>query len=171
VQRTGDGQSQVGYSVTGRSGGLMMPCARPVSKHGQHGRPNKAPNLQYNPCQEKAQHRAGYSMCLLPSIRSHAAVDNSSSLKVEAPQIGNRIVRLLFIIKKGALFCILHMGPQIIGTALPCAVFIVHKEMRSTSFWLSLKTKVDGLSVVCLQNHGDDFSRFGLKTGGLCFLI
>jgi hypothetical protein len=30
---------------------------------------------------------------------------------------------------------------------------------------LSLKTKVDVLSVVWPQNHWDDFSRFGLKTG------
>jgi hypothetical protein len=27
VQRTGDGQAQVGYSVAGRSGGQVMPCA------------------------------------------------------------------------------------------------------------------------------------------------
>jgi hypothetical protein len=32
--------------------------------------------------------------------------------------------------------------------------------------WLSLKTKVDGLSVVWPQNHWDGFSHFGLKTGG-----
>jgi hypothetical protein len=32
--------------------------------------------------------------------------------------------------------------------------------------WLSLKTKVDGLSVVCPQNHLDGFLQFGLKTGG-----
>jgi hypothetical protein len=31
---------------------------------------------------------------------------------------------------------------------------------------LSLKTKVDGLSVVWPQNHWDSFLRFGLKTGG-----
>jgi hypothetical protein len=31
---------------------------------------------------------------------------------------------------------------------------------------LSLKTKVDGLSVVWPQNHWDGFFRFGLKTGG-----
>jgi hypothetical protein len=36
--------------------------------------------------------------------------------------------------------------------------------------WLSLKTKVDGLSVVWPQNHWDDFLRFGLKTGGGSFL-
>jgi hypothetical protein len=36
--------------------------------------------------------------------------------------------------------------------------------------WLSLKTKVDGLSVVWPQNHWDDFLRFGLKTGGGGFL-
>jgi hypothetical protein len=27
VQRTGDGQAQVGYSVAGRSGGRVTPCA------------------------------------------------------------------------------------------------------------------------------------------------
>jgi hypothetical protein len=32
--------------------------------------------------------------------------------------------------------------------------------------WLSLKTKVDGLSVIWPQNHWDGFLRFGLKTGG-----
>jgi hypothetical protein len=32
--------------------------------------------------------------------------------------------------------------------------------------WLSLKTKVDGLSVVWPQNHWDGFLRIGLKTGG-----
>jgi hypothetical protein len=31
---------------------------------------------------------------------------------------------------------------------------------------LSLKTKVDGLSIVWPQNHCDGFIRFGLKTGG-----
>jgi hypothetical protein len=31
---------------------------------------------------------------------------------------------------------------------------------------LSLKTKVDGLSVVWPRNHWDDFLRFGLKTDG-----
>jgi hypothetical protein len=32
--------------------------------------------------------------------------------------------------------------------------------------WLSLKTKVYGLSVVCPQNHCDDFLQFRLKTSG-----
>jgi hypothetical protein len=36
---------------------------------------------------------------------------------------------------------------------------------------LSLKTKVDGLSVVWPQNHWDDFLRFGLKTSGDDFLV
>jgi hypothetical protein len=35
---------------------------------------------------------------------------------------------------------------------------------------LSLKTKVDGLSVVWPQNHWDGFLRFGLKTSGDGFL-
>jgi hypothetical protein len=35
---------------------------------------------------------------------------------------------------------------------------------------LSLKTKVNGLSVVWPQNHWDGFLRFGLKTGGDSFL-
>jgi hypothetical protein len=34
---------------------------------------------------------------------------------------------------------------------------------------LSLKTKVNGLSVGWPQNHWDDFSWFGLKTGGDSF--
>jgi hypothetical protein len=33
---------------------------------------------------------------------------------------------------------------------------------------LSLKTKVDGLSVIWLQNHLDGFLQFVLKTGGDC---
>jgi hypothetical protein len=36
--------------------------------------------------------------------------------------------------------------------------------------WLSLKTEVDGLSVVWPQNHCDGFLWFGLKTGGNGFL-
>jgi hypothetical protein len=36
--------------------------------------------------------------------------------------------------------------------------------------WLRLKTKVDGLSVVCPQNHWDGFLQSGLKTGGNSFL-
>jgi hypothetical protein len=35
---------------------------------------------------------------------------------------------------------------------------------------LSLKTKVDGLSVVWPQNHCGDFLWFGLKTGGDGFI-
>jgi hypothetical protein len=35
---------------------------------------------------------------------------------------------------------------------------------------LSLKTKVDGLSVVWAQNHWDGFLWFGQKTGGDGFL-
>jgi hypothetical protein len=35
---------------------------------------------------------------------------------------------------------------------------------------LSLKTKVDGLSVVLPQKHWDGFSYFDLKTGGYGFL-
>jgi hypothetical protein len=37
--------------------------------------------------------------------------------------------------------------------------------------WLSLKTKVDGLSVVLTQNHWNGFLRFCLKTGGEGFLV
>jgi hypothetical protein len=37
--------------------------------------------------------------------------------------------------------------------------------------WLSLKTKVDGLSVVWPQNHWDSFLWFGLKTSGNGFLV
>jgi hypothetical protein len=32
--------------------------------------------------------------------------------------------------------------------------------------WLSIKTKIYGLSVVWPQNYWDSFLRFGLKTGG-----
>jgi hypothetical protein len=32
--------------------------------------------------------------------------------------------------------------------------------------WLSLKTKVNGLSVIWSQNHWDGFLWFGFKTGG-----
>jgi hypothetical protein len=44
-------------------------------------------------------------------------------------------------------------------------VWTVHVKGAWVS-WLSLKTKVDGLSVVWPQNHWDDFLRFGLKTDG-----
>jgi hypothetical protein len=37
--------------------------------------------------------------------------------------------------------------------------------------WLSLKTKVDSLSVVCPQNHCDRLLWFDLKTGGDGFLV
>jgi hypothetical protein len=36
--------------------------------------------------------------------------------------------------------------------------------------WFSLKSKVDGLSVVWPQNHCDGFLRFNLKIGGDDFL-
>jgi hypothetical protein len=36
--------------------------------------------------------------------------------------------------------------------------------------WLSLKIKVDGLSVVWPQNHRDSFLQFALKTGRDDFL-
>jgi hypothetical protein len=36
--------------------------------------------------------------------------------------------------------------------------------------WLSLKTMVDGLSMIWPQNQRDGFLRFGLKTGGDGFL-
>jgi hypothetical protein len=68
------------------------------------------------------------------------------------------------------------------GQVTPCAVCTVHMEMRSACFlvepqnqgqvsWLSLKTKVDGLSVVWPQNHWDSFLRFGLKTDGDGFAL
>jgi hypothetical protein len=44
-------------------------------------------------------------------------------------------------------------------------------KRRAWVSWLSLKTKVDGLSVVWPQNHWDGFLRFGLKTGGNDFLV
>jgi hypothetical protein len=52
------------------------------------------------------------------------------------------------------------------GRVAPCVVCTVHVETRSTSFLVELKTKVDNLSVVCPQNHWDDFLQFSLKTGG-----
>jgi hypothetical protein len=36
--------------------------------------------------------------------------------------------------------------------------------------WLSLKTKVDGLSMIWPQNNWDEFLRFDLKIGGESFL-
>jgi hypothetical protein len=36
--------------------------------------------------------------------------------------------------------------------------------------WLSLKSKVDGLSVVWHENHWDGFLRFGIKNDGEGFL-
>jgi hypothetical protein len=36
--------------------------------------------------------------------------------------------------------------------------------------WLSLKTKIDSLSVIWRQNHWDGYLRFGLKIGGDGFL-
>jgi hypothetical protein len=51
-----------------------------------------------------------------------------------------------------------------------CAVCTVHVETRSAVSWLSLKTKVDSLSVVWSQNHWNGFLRFGLKTSDDGFL-
>jgi hypothetical protein len=39
------------------------------------------------------------------------------------------------------------------GQVALCAVCTVHMEMRSASFLVSLKTKVDDLSAVLHQNH------------------
>jgi hypothetical protein len=44
------------------------------------------------------------------------------------------------------------------GRVAPCAVCTVHVETRARVSWLSLKTKVYGLSVVWPQNHWDSFS-------------
>jgi hypothetical protein len=94
---------------------------------------------------------------------------------------------------------ITHVGYSVVGwlvgRVMLCAVCTVHEETRNTCFWLNLKTKVDGLSVVWPQNHwdglkvilpqnhrdgfsrfslkigGDSFFRFGLKTGDECFLV
>jgi uncharacterized protein YegP (UPF0339 family) len=65
------------------------------------------------------------------------------------------------------------------GRVAPCAVYNWHVELGAWVSWLSLKTKVDGLSVVWLQNHWNGFSSvcasklmamvcewFGLKTSG-----
>jgi hypothetical protein len=45
--------------------------------------------------------------------------------------------------------------------SVPCT-----RRREARISWSSLKTKVDGLSVVWPQNHWDGFSRFGFKTGG-----
>jgi hypothetical protein len=47
----------------------------------------------------------------------------------------------------------------------PCTL-----RLKARVYWLRLKTKVDGLSVVWPQNHLDDFLWFDLKTGGDSFL-
>jgi hypothetical protein len=64
-----------------------------------------------------------------------------------------------------------------------CAICTVHVGRGVRVSWLSLKTKVYGLSVVWPQNHldhflrfslkigGDGFLRFGLKTGGDGFMV
>jgi hypothetical protein len=50
------------------------------------------------------------------------------------------------------------------------AVYGLHCAQGARVSWLSLKTKVDGLSVVWPQNHWDGFLRFDLKTGDDGFL-
>jgi hypothetical protein len=49
------------------------------------------------------------------------------------------------------------------------AVCGLHRARGAQVSLLSLKTKVNVLSVVWPQNHWDGFSRFGLKTGGVGF--
>jgi hypothetical protein len=56
------------------------------------------------------------------------------------------------------------------GWVTPCAVCTVHEETRSASFWLSLKTNVDGFLVVWYQKHSDGFLQFDLKISGNGFL-
>jgi hypothetical protein len=46
-----------------------------------------------------------------------------------------------------------------------CALHHARGDEECGFFWLSLKTKVDGLSVIWPQNHWDSFLQFGLKTG------
>jgi hypothetical protein len=55
------------------------------------------------------------------------------------------------------------------GRVALCAVCAVHMVMARVS-WLSLTSKVDGLSVVWPQNHSNGFHWFGLKTSGDGFL-
>jgi hypothetical protein len=69
------------------------------------------------------------------------------------------------------------------GQMALCAICTVHMRRGVRVSWLSLKTKVYGLSVVWPQNHldhflrfslkigGDGFLRFGLKTGGDGFMV
>jgi hypothetical protein len=56
------------------------------------------------------------------------------------------------------------------GQMALCAICTVHMRRGVRVSWLSLKTKVYGLSVVWPQNHLDHFLRFSLKTGGDGFL-
>jgi hypothetical protein len=63
---------------------------------------------------------------------------------------------------------ITHVGYLVAGRSrgrvTPCAVYTWHVETRSAVSWLSLKIKLDGLSVVWPQNQSDGFRRFSLKT-------
>jgi hypothetical protein len=47
-----------------------------------------------------------------------------------------------------------------------CGLHHARGDEERGFFWLSLKTKVDGLSVIWPQNHWDYFLQFDLKTGG-----
>jgi hypothetical protein len=47
-----------------------------------------------------------------------------------------------------------------------CSLHHARGDDEREFFWLSLKTKVDSLSMVWPQNHWDGFSRFDLKIGG-----
>jgi hypothetical protein len=63
------------------------------------------------------------------------------------------------------------MAEQSGGRVTLYAICTVHVETRVRVSWLSLKTKVKGLSVVWPQNHWDGFLRYGLKTDGMCFPV
>jgi hypothetical protein len=45
------------------------------------------------------------------------------------------------------------------------------RRREARIFWLSFKTKVDGLSVVWPQNYGDGFFGLGLKSGNYGLVI
>jgi hypothetical protein len=47
-----------------------------------------------------------------------------------------------------------------------CDLHRTRRDDELRFFWLSLKTKVDDLSVVCPQNYWNGFLQFGLKTCG-----
>jgi hypothetical protein len=52
------------------------------------------------------------------------------------------------------------------GRVTPCAVCTVHVETKSVGFLVEPQNHLDGFLQFYLKTDVDDFSRFGLKTGG-----